>query len=163
MPVLEGSTGACFIVRHKNGHALDGQRGCLAVEDGWAAVALMALAGGGWAFPGRTMRFVLSVLSMAALSGCASTTTSFIGPSGAPTHLAKCNVSPQGCYQEATKICRGPYQVLDSESHAGGVAADVLPGPVTWYGMTYSCGPSDGRLPAFAFKGPTVFAASGVW
>lgn len=101
-----------------------------------------------------SMRFILSVLSLAALSGCAATNTSFVGPSGAQTNSAKCNVSPQGCYQEASKICHGPYQVLDSESHAGGLAADILPGPVTWYAMTYSCGPSDGQLPSFAFKGP---------
>jgi hypothetical protein len=24
-----------------------------------------------------------------------------------------------------------------------------LPGPVTWYAMTYTCGPSDGRLADF--------------
>jgi hypothetical protein len=55
--------------------------------------------------------------------------------------------------REASKTYQGSYQVLDSESHAGGLLADILPGPVTWYGMTYSCGPSDGRLPSFAFKG----------
>src|ERR1700730_6130908 len=79
--------------------------------------------------------------------------TSFVGPSGAQIHQAKCSQSPQACYQEATKICNGSYQVLDSESHAGGLAADVLPGPVTWYGMTFSCGASDGRLPSFVFRG----------
>lgn len=45
--------------------------------------------------------------------------------------------------------------MLDSESHAGGLVADVLPGPVTWYGMTFACGPSDGRMPSFAFRGQT--------
>jgi hypothetical protein len=34
-----------------------------------------------------------------------------------------------------------------------------MPGPVTWYSMTYQCGPSDGKMPAFAFRGgPTVNA-----
>ena len=98
------------------------------------------------------MRYTLCFLSIAVLSGCTAT-TSFVGPSGSQVHSAKCNVSPQGCYQEASKICHGPYQVLDSDSHAGGVVADIFPGPVTWYGMTYSCGPSDGRLPSFAFRG----------
>jgi hypothetical protein len=93
-----------------------------------------------------------TLASFAALSGCAAN-TSFVGPSGSQVQAAKCSVSPQGCYQEASKICHGSYQVLDSESHAGGLVADVLPGPVTWYGMTYSCGPSDGRLPSFEFKG----------
>jgi hypothetical protein len=34
------------------------------------------------------------------------------------------------------------------------VFADILPGPVTWYAMSYTCGPSDGRLAAFPFTGP---------
>jgi len=93
-----------------------------------------------------------TLASFAALSGCAAN-TSFVGPSGSQVQAAKCSVSQQGCYQEASKICHGSDQVLDSESHAGGLVADILPGPVTWYGMTYSCGPSDGRLPSFEFKG----------
>lgn len=28
-----------------------------------------------------------------------------------------------------------------------------MPGPVTWYYMSYSCGKSDGRLAEFPFKG----------
>ena len=43
--------------------------------------------------------------------------------------------------------------MISSESHAGGLVADVLPGPVTWYGMTYTCGPSDGKMPEFKFAG----------
>lgn len=105
-------------------------------------------------FQGGTMRFILSFLSIAGLSGCvAPSNTSFVGPSGSQVQTVKCSGSPQGCYQEASKICGGSYQVLDSDSHAGGLLADILPGPVTWYGMTYSCGQSDGRLPSFAFKG----------
>lgn len=93
----------------------------------------------------------------AGLSACGSTSsnTSFVGPSGEQIHSAKCSIASQGCYQEAAKICGGSYQVLDSESHAGGIAADLMAGPVTWYGMTYSCGKSDGRLPAFPFRGQT--------
>jgi hypothetical protein len=36
-------------------------------------------------------------------------------------------------------------KILNSESHAGGLLADILPGPVTWYTMTYVCGASDGK------------------
>ena len=79
---------------------------------------------------------------------------SFVGPSGKPAYEVKCSRAPVDCYQKANKACKGPYQILDSESHAGGLLADVLPGPVTWYRMTFSCGPSDGRLPTFAFRGP---------
>jgi hypothetical protein len=50
----------------------------------------------------------------------------------------------------------GSYQVLSSESHAGGLVADVLPGPVRRYSISFSCGPSDGRMPAFPFQGRTM-------
>jgi hypothetical protein len=43
--------------------------------------------------------------------------------------------------------------VVDSYSKAGGLVADILPGPVTWYYMSYQCGKSDGRMPSFAFRG----------
>jgi hypothetical protein len=78
---------------------------------------------------------------------------SFVGPSGQSVHTVKCNSSPTECYREANQTCRGPYQVTDSDSHAGGILADILPGPITWYGMTFSCGKSDGRMPSFAFRG----------
>ena len=57
--------------------------------------------------------------------------------------------------RKALPLCRGgSYQILDSESHAGGLLIDAIPGPVTWYTMTYTCGPSDGRLADFPFQGP---------
>jgi hypothetical protein len=97
-----------------------------------------------------------------ALSDCNSpSSSSFVGPSGEQVQSVKCTQSPQGCYDEASKICKGPYQVLDSESHAGGEFADVLPGPVTWYGMSFSCGKSDGRLASFAFRGQPYVPDSG--
>lgn len=36
--------------------------------------------------------------------------------------------------------------------------ADVIAGPVTWYSLSYQCGPSDGKMPSFAFfvDSPTV-------
>lgn len=43
--------------------------------------------------------------------------------------------------------------MVSSHSNAGGTLADIIPGPVTWYNMTYTCGPSDGQMPEFAFKG----------
>lgn len=94
-------------------------------------------------------------ISAAVLSGCSlSSNAAFIGPSGSAVQEAKCSRSPTACYHEVSKVCHGgPYQILDSESHAGGWAADILPGPVTWYGMTYRCGPSDGKLADFQFRG----------
>jgi len=75
-------------------------------------------------------------------SGCCSAQTPLQS-----THRAKCSQSPAGCYEQATRDCRGgSYQILHSESHAGGLLADILPGPVTWYTMSYVCGPSDGKI-----------------
>ncbi len=80
--------------------------------------------------------FVAAVL----FSGCCLGQT-IVGPDGKPlrpAHQAKCK-SPTGCYEQATRDCRGgSYQILDSESHAGGLLIDILPGPVTWYGMSYA-------------------------
>ena len=43
-----------------------------------------------------------------------------------------------------------PYAVVDSHSNAGGLLADILPGPVTWYTMVYQCGRA-GAFPQFPF------------
>jgi serine protease Do len=80
-------------------------------------------------------------------SGCCSAQTSPSGKPLQPIHRAKCSQSPAGCYEQATRDCRGgSYQILESESHPGGLLADILPGPVTWYTMSYVCGPSDGKI-----------------
>ena len=100
------------------------------------------------------LRRLLPVIVAMSLSGCLETSgPSFNGPSGAAVNTAKCSVSSTGCMQNASKTCGGPYLVLDSESHSGGLLADAMTGPVTWYTMTYQCGPSDGKMPTFAFKG----------
>lgn len=81
-------------------------------------------------------------------------------PTGIPMEQASCKSNPMGCFEQASNRCQGPYQVLDSESHAGGLLADWLPGPVTWYSMVYQCGPSNGQMPAFEFRGPEWRAPS---
>ena len=108
-------------------------------------------------------RFWTVPLACLGIAGCnsAGSDVGFVGPSGQETHATKCSQSPTGCYTEASKICQGPYQVLDSESHAGGLVADLIPGPVTWYGMTYACGKSDGHLPTFPFRGQQFIPSPG--
>jgi hypothetical protein len=105
---------------------------------------------------GASFMRIFSILVLAAsLAGCMETTNqSFNGPSGTAVETAKCNQSSTSCLQKAAQTCGGPYLVLDSESHAGGLLADVIAGPVTWYSMTYQCGRSDGKMPTFAFRGP---------
>jgi hypothetical protein len=106
-------------------------------------------------------RYVLLPIAALCLAACNLTSReTFTAPSGATANSAKCSQSPNGCFKEASATCKGPYQVLDSESHAGGVLADAIAGPVTWYVITYQCGPSDGKMPAFPFRGTPVINAN---
>jgi hypothetical protein len=71
-----------------------------------------------------------------------------------PPRTAKCRQNSTICTSEATRLCGGSYRVLDSESHAGGLVTDAVPGPFIWYSMRYVCAPFDGRYPTFSFRGP---------
>lgn len=101
------------------------------------------------------MRLYSSIFLLVSLVGCASSSINeFRGPDGSVVKSVKCTSDPQKCFTTASQSCsNGPYRVVSSESHAGGVFADLIPGPVTWYGMSYSCGPSDGKMPEFKFQG----------
>ena len=65
----------------------------------------------------------------------------------------KCKDSPRECIRKAERKCDGSFRTIHSESHAGGLLDDKLPGPVTWYYLEYQCGHSDGRMPQFPFRG----------
>lgn len=99
------------------------------------------------------MKYIFA-LAMLSLTGCTTSQEAVTGPSGATIHQSKCSGSPNGCLNEAGKTCHGPYQVVSSSSNAGGLVADILPGPITWYKMSYQCGASDGKMPDFNFRGP---------
>jgi hypothetical protein len=99
-------------------------------------------------------RIGISLVAILLFADTALGSQTITAPSGEVLTISKCHGSPQGCYAEAGQHCKGPYQVFDSESHAGGLLADLFPGPVTWYSMVYRCGKSDGRLPTFEFRGP---------
>lgn len=99
------------------------------------------------------MHKLFIVLGVLLLSSGALAETIY-APSGAVLNKATCKSSPGQCMADAGRKCGGSYQVIDSESHAGGLLADWLPGPVTWYSMLYQCGASDGQMPAFEFRGP---------
>ena len=101
-------------------------------------------------------RIFVTLFSIASLVGCASPAVKeFQGPDGSKVKTVKCTSDPQKCFELASQSCPngGTYRVLSSESHAGGMLADWIPGPVTWYGMTYACGASDGKLPEFKHQG----------
>jgi hypothetical protein len=79
----------------------------------------------------------------------------FTGPDGRQVITSECKGSQDGCYQEASTLCKGPYQVVGSHSRAGGLIIDFgMPGPATYYSMSYKCGASDGRLASFPRRGP---------
>lgn len=102
------------------------------------------------------MNIPVGVCALVLLSGCATTSVKqFQAPDGTAVKTVKCTSDPQKCFVAASESCpgSGTYRVVSSESHAGGLAADWIPGPVTWYGMSYACGTSDGKLPTFAFQG----------
>lgn len=91
------------------------------------------------------------------LSGCDVTSRgggTFTAPSGASASMAKCTGSPTACYRSASAACSGPYQVIDSERHWGGVISESGTGTM-WYVMAYQCGPSDGKLPPFPMRDGT--------
>jgi len=102
-------------------------------------------------------RYALSCFAAIGLSGCMQTTgPSFNGPTGEALNTAKCSQSTVGCLQTASQVCGGPYSIIGSEHHMGGVLADAIPGPVPWYTMAYRCGPSDGRMPTIASRSGNV-------
>ncbi len=105
-----------------------------------------------------TMRIISTSLAalflgFSATASIAGKVETFYSPSGEQLAVIKCSSNPNKCFKQATKSCKGQYQVVDSESHAGGLLADLLPGPVTWYSMMVRCGNSDGKMPAFPFRG----------
>jgi hypothetical protein len=67
---------------------------------------------------------------------------------------ARCKSSAADCIADARSTCSSGYELLDSESHAGGLLADALPGPVTWYAMTFRCDVAgSSERPEFPFRG----------
>ena len=102
------------------------------------------------------MRSHLTLLSVVLLTGCVTPTISeYQAPDGTKLKKVKCTSDSQKCLVTASQSCPdgGTYRVISSESHAGGLVADLIPGPATWYGMTYACGISDGQMPDFKFHG----------
>lgn len=89
------------------------------------------------------------------LVGCASVSETR-APDGSVMKNVKCSSNSAKCFKDASESCEntnGSYRVVASHSNAGGIFADIFPGPVTWYNMTYICGPSDGAMPTFPLIG----------
>lgn len=96
------------------------------------------------------MKIVLAGITFL-LIGCAGVSETR-APDGSIMKNVKCSSNSAKCFSDAAESCKstsGSYRVVESHSNAGGVFADIFPGPVTWYNMTYICGPSDGVMPTF--------------
>jgi hypothetical protein len=90
------------------------------------------------------------------LAGCTAgpTVKSYTGPTGEKMGTVRCTKETSPCFEKASEVCEeGTYRVANSYRNAGGVLADALPGPVTWYTMSIICGPSDGVMPEFPLRG----------
>jgi hypothetical protein len=101
-------------------------------------------------------------IALLLIAGCATTKVSDLrAPDGTNMKTVKCSSDSQKCFASAIESCKetnGLYKVVASHSNAGGTVADLFPGPVTWYGMTYVCGASDGKMPEFQFRGQPYVA-----
>jgi len=97
------------------------------------------------------------------LVGCAGPSSEpFMTPSGLKGAKIDCVSNSSECFIEASQVCGGnTYQVIDSWSNAGGAIKDWVPGPLTWYHMQIACGPTDGKMPDFRFKGQEYIPPSG--
>ena len=104
----------------------------------------------------RNMKLPLVLFQLLMFAGCGTQSASeFRAPDGSTLKSVKCASDSSRCFATAAQSCPGggTYRVVSSDSHAGGAIADIIPGPVTWYSMTYACGLSDGRMPDFNFVG----------
>lgn len=103
----------------------------------------------------RVIRFVGLLAAICLLPGClaGAKVKSYTGPTGEIVSTIRCTQETGTCFEKASQQCNGPYRVTDSYRNAGGLFADVIPGPVTWYTMSIICGKSDGVMPAFPLRG----------
>ncbi|WP_065204209.1 hypothetical protein [Shewanella woodyi] len=98
----------------------------------------------------------IQVTLAAILTGCAAgpTAKSFRGPTGEVVSDVRCTRDTSACFEKAAEVCsNSTYRVTTSYRNAGGLWADVFPGPVTWYTMSIVCGLPDGLMPTFPQRG----------
>lgn len=140
------SAGAALVGRLRNGEVVR-NLGCRSIDGSrWCRVSALGEGGvRGWA----NGRFLSEA------SGSGNVQGGYEESSGADGEVrdTKCKESPRDCIRKAESKCNGAFRTLRSESHAGGLLDDTIPGPVTWYYLEYQCGFSDGRMPRFPFRG----------
>ena len=96
------------------------------------------------------------LISIGLISGCSSTEAVKTNAYGGDTYKVKCKNTPEACLEEAYTKCNGEtFTTLYSDSHAGGILADLMPGPTTWYALTFKCGGEETK-PNFPWVGTTI-------
>jgi hypothetical protein len=96
----------------------------------------------------QTKPAIVLIATLIAIAPAISAQT-ITGPSGETLTVVKCNGDAGKCLNDASRVCNGSYQVRASESHEGGLLADLIPAGVPWYSLAFTCGPSDGTYPEF--------------
>jgi hypothetical protein len=101
------------------------------------------------------LQFISVLFISASLASCGmSRNKATVSSSGVTTHEVKCTDSANDCMNTANAKCPNGFNTVYSDSHAGGVLADILPGPITWYELHFICSNSPGTPPVFAWQGP---------
>ena len=96
------------------------------------------------------------VVTIFLLTACAiePQVQSYTGPTGENMSTVRCTKETSSCFEKASEVCNAEtYRVVDSYRNSGGIFADLLPGPVTWYTLSIICGPSDGLMASFPLRG----------
>lgn len=101
------------------------------------------------------LKFLLTTVLSVSIMGCAGVKP-YIGPDGEPLYVVKCKFDESQCFNDAAKTCNGPYSIKSTARSTGGLLADALPGPVTWYKMMYACGIGDSVRPNFPHDGRPI-------
>jgi len=98
---------------------------------------------------------LILLISLGLIGGCSTTESVKTNAYGGDAYKVKCKNTPEACLEEAYTKCNGTFTTLYSDSHAGGILADFIPGPTTWYALTFKCGGEVSR-PNFPWVGTTI-------
>lgn len=104
-------------------------------------------------------KITCAIIFATGLSSCAAgpKIKSYKGPTGEIFSNIRCTRDTSDCFEKASEVCnQSKYRVINSYRNAGGLWADIFPGPVTWYTMDIVCDSSNGVIPTFPLRGPEV-------
>ena len=102
---------------------------------------------------------ILAIFSFMFLQGCGTDQAIKTSAYGADAYKAKCKNTPESCLEQAYAKCGNRFTTLYSDSHAGGILADLIPNDTAWYVLTFRCG-GPGTPPKFPWVGPTIAEAT---